>query len=173
MRIAENETLKSLDLVGLPRMGQPWYRVPGIKRMEGDGRRRSASDQSLLRRDGQLALHVRMKFAKIFKRAGLLGDEAALLVRRQKHVPGAVRRRRGVLQDVLVVPLDRVADLPIDLGRREHEFVGDHFDGGRLRRDGAEPAQKSGDDGGPSRLHGVSPDYFSAASTCSACCSWP
>src|SRR5258708_21027664 len=61
-------------------------------------------------RDYESRFHVRMEAAIIVDGAGFLQNRGKGRFRRQRHVPVAVSRRRGVGEDVLVDPFDGVTD---------------------------------------------------------------
>src|SRR3569833_1705415 len=77
-------------------------------------------------------------------------------------------------EDVLADPDDGVAHLGRNLRRYDLQILHYNLNGLGPRRDGADDAaERSDDEYIPSRLHGILHFYLSAASTCSACCSWP
>jgi hypothetical protein len=87
-----------------------------------------------LNREG--CLHVGMEAAIILDGAGLLQNQGAVLLGRQHYIPIAVARGRGVGEDVLVDPFNRVADLRGDLRRRDHQIFHRDLNGRGTRRDG-------------------------------------
>lgn len=99
----------------------------------------------LSRLDRDLPDHIGMKPAVILNGAGQFQHDTVLAIRSDHDVPAVVPRCRGVRDDILVVPFDRVADISRDLRRHIGNLVHrdvDDFGAHRPRRDDGEEGGK-------------------------------
>ena len=98
----------------------------------------------LSRLDRDLSDHVGMKPAVILNGARRFQHDAVLAIGSDHDIPALVPRRRGVRDNILVVPFDRVADGSRDLRRHVGDLLHrdvDDFGAHRPRHDNSEGSQ--------------------------------